>query len=134
MRRDGRPSEVLTISNPAKESAIPGGASVDVMQAYAFIPSHLFYPTPGCYEFTVKTGSEEVRIVVDRKPLIVRTRGQGEPSPPVAALDAAATLGAVAKVKYEIGRLSASSKCARCRAERVAPGGAAPPTAQAPLP
>jgi hypothetical protein len=32
-----------------------------------------------------------VRIVVDRKPLIVRTRGQGEPSPPVAALDAAAT-------------------------------------------
>lgn len=62
-RGQDEPSEDLVIADPSAESAIPGGASRDVMQAYAFIPSHVFYPSPGCWQFTIEIGGEEVRLV-----------------------------------------------------------------------
>ena len=57
----------LVIPNPARMSVIPGGASPDVMRAYAFIPSYVFYPSPGCWEFLVRVGGDEVRIVREVK-------------------------------------------------------------------
>lgn len=59
--------EALVIADPSLASAIPGGASTEVMQAYSFIPSHVFYPSPGCWEFTVQLASEEVRLVLEIK-------------------------------------------------------------------
>jgi hypothetical protein len=57
------PSETLVIANPAKASVIPGGAAADVMRTYAFLPSEVFYPTAGCWKFTVHIGARESRIV-----------------------------------------------------------------------
>jgi hypothetical protein len=57
------PSETLVIANPAKTSVIPGGASADVMRTYSFLPSEVFYPTAGCWEFTIHIGGRESRIV-----------------------------------------------------------------------
>ena len=67
-RGDVRPADLLVIANPAQQSVIPGGASPDIMRAYAFLPSHVFYPSPGCWEFTVHIGDETVRIIRDLKP------------------------------------------------------------------
>jgi hypothetical protein len=57
----------LLIADPSVASAIPGGATPEVMQAYSFIPSHVFYSSPGCWEFTVQWASEEVRLVLEIK-------------------------------------------------------------------
>lgn len=53
----------LVVEDLARESVIPGGATADVLRDYAFIPSHVFYPTPGCWEFTVAIGDEKHRII-----------------------------------------------------------------------
>ena len=62
------PTEELVIDNPAKRSVRPGGASPEIMRTYAFIPSLVFYPSPGCWEFTVRIGDAEHRIVRELKP------------------------------------------------------------------
>lgn len=62
------PQSVFVIADPGAASAIPGGASADVMRRYAFLPSHVFYSSPGCWEFIVRIGSEEVRLVREVKP------------------------------------------------------------------
>jgi hypothetical protein len=67
-RGDDPPTDVFVIANPARQSAIPGGAPLEVKRAYVFIPSHVFYPSPGCWEFTVRIGQEDVHIVRDLKP------------------------------------------------------------------
>lgn len=69
LRRGGNsPASMLIIENPARQSVIPGGASRSIMRDYVFLPSHVFYPSPGCWEFTVRIGQEEIRIVRDLKP------------------------------------------------------------------
>jgi hypothetical protein len=65
---DDRPADMLVITNPAKQSVTPGNAPPKVMHGYVFLPSHVFYPSPGCWEFAVRIGPEEVRIVRDLKP------------------------------------------------------------------
>jgi hypothetical protein len=67
-RGDDPPADTLVIPNPARQSVIPGGAPPEIMRAYAFLPSHVFYPSPGCWEFTIRLGEEEVRIVRDLQP------------------------------------------------------------------
>jgi hypothetical protein len=62
------PADVLVVENPGKQSVIPGGAPRSVMQVFAFISSHVFYPTPGCWEFIVRLGQQETRIVRDLRP------------------------------------------------------------------
>ena len=61
-------SDALVINDPSATSAIPGGASREVMRGYSFIPSHVFYPSPGCWEFVVRIGSQQARIVREIKP------------------------------------------------------------------
>ena len=59
---------MLVITNPARQSAIPGGAPAAVLRDYVFLPSTVFYPSPGCWEFTIRIGEDEVHIVRDLKP------------------------------------------------------------------
>ncbi len=64
LSRDGDPpSETLVITNPAKASVVPGGASAEVMRTYSFLPSEVVYPTAGRWEFTIHIGAREWRIV-----------------------------------------------------------------------
>jgi hypothetical protein len=65
---DPRKRDALVIANPARQSVMPGGASPDVMRAYAFLTSHVFYPSPGCWEFTVRIGQQDYRIVRNLEP------------------------------------------------------------------
>ena len=67
LRGDDPPADILLIANPARQSVIPGGAPAAIMRDFAFIPSYVFYPSPGCWEFTVRIGDREVRIVRDLK-------------------------------------------------------------------
>jgi hypothetical protein len=64
-RGSDTPSETLLVANPSQESVMPGGAPQAVMRAYVFLPSHVFYPSPGCWQFTVQIAQEEFRIVRD---------------------------------------------------------------------
>lgn len=57
------PTPTLTVEGPAREAVRPGGATADVMRAHLFVTSHVFYPTAGCWEFTVRIGDAETRIV-----------------------------------------------------------------------
>lgn len=68
------PADVLLIGDPARASVIPGGAPAAVMREYAFLPSHVFYPSAGCWEFTIESASSTARIVRQVK--------TGEPRPP----------------------------------------------------
>jgi hypothetical protein len=65
---DSRPTDMVVIPDPGRRSVIPGGASPEIMRTYAFIPSLVFYPSPGCWEFTIHLGDAEYRIVRDLKP------------------------------------------------------------------
>lgn len=56
-------SDTLFVANPSKQSVIPGGASPTVMQSFVFLPSHVMYPSPGCWEFTVQIAKKKFRIV-----------------------------------------------------------------------
>jgi hypothetical protein len=60
-------TNVLVITDPGRTSVIPSGASSAVMRAYSFIPTYVFYPSPGCWEFTIRIGEEEVQIVREMK-------------------------------------------------------------------
>ena len=59
---------MLVVEESVRESVIPGGATADVLRAYAFIMSHVFYPVPGCWEFTVGIGSKRHKIVRNIEP------------------------------------------------------------------
>jgi len=69
VRGSDEPSDVLFVANPSRESAIPAGAPPDVMRSYMFFPSHVFYTSPGCWQFTVRVGHEEFHIVRELKAL-----------------------------------------------------------------
>jgi hypothetical protein len=62
-----QPIDEFVIADPSHASVIPGGASAEVMRGYSFIPSHVFYSSPGCWEFTVQVGSDVVRLVREIK-------------------------------------------------------------------
>ena len=53
----------LVVEDLARASVIPGGATQEVLRQYAFITSHVFYPVPGCWEFTVAIGGTNHTIV-----------------------------------------------------------------------
>lgn len=63
--QNGPITDVLVVENPARASVIPSGATPEIMNAYSFIPSRVFYPTPGCWIYTVHVGGEQVHLVVE---------------------------------------------------------------------
>jgi hypothetical protein len=67
-RGENRPmTDVLVIENPAAASVIPSGATPEIMNAYSFIPSRVFYPSAGCWSYTVHVGGEHVQLIVALK-------------------------------------------------------------------
>ena len=58
----------LVVEDPSHASVIPAGATSELLRAYSFIPSHVFYARPGCWEFTVRIGEESLRIVREVAP------------------------------------------------------------------
>ena len=56
--------EELKIPNAHSVGVIPGGASSDVMREYAFHPSYLIYPSPGCWELVADMGGQKVKIII----------------------------------------------------------------------
>jgi len=60
-------TDAIVLADAKRASAIPGGASREVMAEYAFLPSHVFYPVSGCYAFTIQLDHSTHRIVVEVK-------------------------------------------------------------------
>ena len=55
-RRDGLDGPVedeMVIDNPRRQSVLPGGATRELLDTYAFITSAVLYPDHGCYRFDV---------------------------------------------------------------------------------
>jgi hypothetical protein len=64
---DAPVTETMTISDPWRDSVLPGGQTWDLKNHYLFITSYVFYPSRGCYEFIVKREGSSHRIVVEVK-------------------------------------------------------------------
>ena len=63
---EGIPKDALDIDN-WRRRAWPGNATAEVRRDYAFVPNYVIYPSPGCWQFTVRLGSEETRITIEIK-------------------------------------------------------------------
>jgi hypothetical protein len=63
-RRKGPIVGELSIPEPGAVSVIPGGASAAVVRSFAFVPSYLLYPSPGCWELNVTLGEHRRTIVI----------------------------------------------------------------------
>ena len=61
---NGPVTDALVITDTGAISVIPDGATPEIMRFYAFVPSYIYYPTAGCWEFTAQFGGEETRIVL----------------------------------------------------------------------
>jgi hypothetical protein len=60
-------TDTLVVENPSARSVRPGGASAEVMKSYVFIPSYVFYPSPGCWQLNARLGDNNTRIVLEVK-------------------------------------------------------------------
>lgn len=58
-RGENHSPETLFVIDPNTDSVIPGGATADALRQYVFLPSHVFYPSAGCWQFTIRAGSTE---------------------------------------------------------------------------
>jgi hypothetical protein len=57
-------TDAVLIPDPQAQSVVPGGATPEIMTAYAFVPTYLIYPGPGCWELVAQLGKRKVRIVL----------------------------------------------------------------------
>lgn len=64
---DGARQPALDIADPWKRSVTPGGSTPEILRAYAFLPNYVIYPSPGCWQFTVRLGADEARITIEIK-------------------------------------------------------------------
>jgi hypothetical protein len=62
--KDEAITDELTLTDPSKRSVIPGGATPEIMKSYVFIPSYVFYPSPGCWQFEIHIGGNDHYIVL----------------------------------------------------------------------
>jgi hypothetical protein len=62
--KDEAISDELTLIDPSRKSVIPGGATSEIMKSYAFVPSYVFYPTPGCWQFEIHIDGNDHHIVL----------------------------------------------------------------------
>jgi hypothetical protein len=62
---DGPTREEMVIDNPRRDSVRPFGASPETLSAYSFIPSEVFYPEAGCYQFDIEIDRTRRRIVLE---------------------------------------------------------------------
>jgi hypothetical protein len=62
----GVPKDTLEIENPWRR-AWPSNATPEARRAYAWVPNYVIYPSPGCWQFTVRVGADETRITIELK-------------------------------------------------------------------
>jgi hypothetical protein len=62
----GMPKNALEIED-WRRRAWPGNATPDVRRDYAFVPNYVIYPSPGCWQFTVRIGADETQITIEVK-------------------------------------------------------------------
>lgn len=58
------PSKELVITEPAKQSMTPSGASATIMQNYLFVSSYIGFPIAGCWELTAEVGGARRQIIL----------------------------------------------------------------------
>src|SRR5262245_35104706 len=58
-------TDVMVVEDPWKSSVIPGGATWEIKNQYLFIPSQVYYPSPGCFTFDVTVGTAHGTIVLE---------------------------------------------------------------------
>jgi hypothetical protein len=63
---DGTPKSSLDIDE-WRRRAWPGNATAEVRRDYAFVPNYVIYPSRGCWQFTVRIGTDETRITIEIK-------------------------------------------------------------------
>lgn len=63
---DGIPKDALDIEE-WRRRAWPSNATPEVRREYAFVPNYIIYPSPGCWQFTVRLGQDETRITIELK-------------------------------------------------------------------
>jgi hypothetical protein len=63
---DGTPKNSLDIDDWRRRAA-PGNATPEARRDYAWVPNYVIYPSRGCWQFTVRFGTEETRITIDVK-------------------------------------------------------------------
>ena len=59
------PGPELMIPKAHEALMLPGGASREIIDTYAFRPSYVVYPSPGCWEMTVRLGEADVQIIIE---------------------------------------------------------------------
>lgn len=65
---EGTPKDALEIPDPEwRRRAWPGNATPEVRRDYAWVPNYVLYPSRGCWEFTVRLGTEDTRITIEIK-------------------------------------------------------------------
>ena len=57
----------LLIPNAHERRMIPGGATDEIDQKYAFRGGYAYFPAPGCWELVAKLGETSARFVVQLK-------------------------------------------------------------------
>jgi len=62
---DAAPQSAFDIGDPWRSTVTPGGATREIMAAYAFIPSYVIYPSRGCWALDVELGAEKTRITLE---------------------------------------------------------------------
>ena len=60
--------EQLLIENAHDQGMVPGGASAEIIQQYAFRGGYGLFPAPGCWELVAKMGETERRFVIELRP------------------------------------------------------------------
>ncbi len=58
-------SDRLVIANADTQQMIPGGIEPDALRKFSFRSSAVLYPSAGCWEFQVRYGKIESRIVIE---------------------------------------------------------------------
>lgn len=61
---DAPTTDALVMNDPRGHSVAPSGATPEIMKSYVFVPAYLIYPSPGCWELTVRVGGKDARIVL----------------------------------------------------------------------
>lgn len=75
-RPEATATERATITDAHLRRMLPGDAADETTEQYAFASMYLIYPSPGCWQISVRLGEHEVQIVVHQTADPVATVGQ----------------------------------------------------------
>jgi hypothetical protein len=59
--------DAIDLDDPRRVTVFPGGSAAEVRNGYFFVPSYVYFPQPGCFEFTIQLEHATQRIVIEAK-------------------------------------------------------------------